>query len=107
MELHIHPINSYVMTQFLLSDSKLCAMALSDEHLKQLDAGLGFITPINCILGVYNKKELICCLLVSQLTDITCEWHIYLKTQYHSSGMSVEVKKTFFKWLKANTTCTT
>ncbi len=105
MDLRIEPINNYMMSRFLLADKKLAIMSLCDEHLKELDAGLGFNPALPIILGVFKDKELICCLLVTMLTNITFEWHIYLSTRHHGNGTSKEVKKVFIKWLKNNTKC--
>ena len=105
MDLTITPINTYMMSRFLLDDKKLSIMSLCDQHLKELDKGMGFNTTFPIILGVFKGQELVCCLLVTMMTDITYEWHIYLASKYHGTGMSKEVKRTFISWLKEHTQC--
>lgn len=103
--LNIRLINNYVMTEFLLADKELILMSVCDDGLKQLDLGLGFTSPTNTILGIYKEQELICCILLSFFTNTTYEWHIYLGTKWHHTGMSKQVKETFYKYLKDNTDC--
>lgn len=107
MKLYIASINSYIMTQFLLSDPKLIAMSMSDDALKDLDKGLGFSTNSKTILGVYTEeKELICCYLVSLFTNETLELHMYLATKYHHSGVARKAFFTLIKYFKEHTTYT-
>ncbi len=103
--LNIRQINNYIMTEFLLADKELILLSLCDESLRQMDAGLGFTSPVPTILGVYKEQELICCILLSLFTDTTYEWHIYLGTKWHNTGMARKVKDAFYSYLKKNTTC--
>lgn len=103
--LEIRLINNYIMTQFLLADPQLIAMSLCDEALKDLDAGLGYTSPVPTILGIYQDGELVCCFLLSLLTNVTYEGHIFMGTKWHHTGLGRKINEALKQYLKENTNC--
>lgn len=104
MNIHISPINSYIVTQFLLNDPKLCALALPDNALHNLDSGWGYNPSAFEILGFFdNDNKLLGYIHYTKFTDITIEVHIAISSKEHHTGIARQCFNTFLQYIKDKT----